>query len=183
VNIEIRNNEIFKTERAAIDAVAAFSLIHRTVHNAKLFIDIVENKIKDCDCGINAMGAFSPSVNSHVEYKITGNEIIQTKRYGIRAIGGVGADNWPVEGSICQTKILNNKFYETGNVPIFVQGGVACGKEKVTNNSIFLHLFGNIVDGKEKIIVNDGLPTNHVSLLGDPQPYERKTEVIPYDSP
>ena len=183
VSIEIRNNKIFKTKGSAIDALAAFSLIHRTVHNAKLHLDIIDNKIKDCDCGINAIGAFSPSLNSYVEYNITGNEISQTKRYGIRAIGGVGADNWPVESSICHTKILDNRFYEIGNIPVFVQGGIACNNEKVINNSIQLHLFGNYIEGNKKIIVNDGLPTNLVTLEGNTQPFERKTEIMPFDSP
>ena len=73
--------------------------------------------------------------------------------------------------------------HQKGNIPVFVQGGIACNNEKVINNSIQLHLFGNYIEGNKKIIVNDGLPTNLVTLEGDTQPFERKTEIIPFDSP
>ena len=184
VFIEIRNNQILHTEKTAIDAEAAFSLILKTVHNAKLFMNIVENKIVDCDCGINVIGAFSPSENSHATYNIIGNEISNSKSYGIHAIGGIGMDDCPVENSHSQITIANNKFYEKiEKVPIFVQGGIDAGSKKVSNNSMFLHLVGNDVNDPGKIIVDDGLPTNFAKVLEGSQPYERKSSVVPNDKP
>jgi len=183
VFIEIRNNQILDTHDFAIDAQATFSLIFRAIHNAKLFLNIVENKIKNCNCAINLAGAFSPSENSHVEYNIVGNEISNTERYGIRAISGVGMNDWPVENTRCYTTIANNKFFQTGKEPIFVQGGIDAGSKKVRNNSMFLHLVGNNLESSGKIIVNDGLATNFVKMIEGSQQYERKNEVVPYDFP
>ena len=183
VSIEIKKNKISHIKGIAIDSLAAFSLIKRTIHNANLHLDILDNQIEDCDCGINAIGAYSPSKNSIANYQIIGNKIAQTKRYGIRAIGGIGLDKWSVENSICQMRVLNNTVSNTGSFPIFIQGGVATGDEKVIDNSIQLHLLGNKIEDTEKIIINDGLDTNKITVEGDCQSFERRTEIIPYDSP
>ncbi|MEW6043658.1 MAG: right-handed parallel beta-helix repeat-containing protein [Thermoproteota archaeon] len=186
VFIEIRNNHILKTAETAIDAEAAISLIRNTIHNSNLHVNIIDNKIDTCDCGINLFGAFSPSKYSHARYNVMGNEISDTKRYGIRAVGGVGMDEWPVSDTICQAVIANNKISDTGKEPIFVQGGINIGKKRgekyVTNNVVFLTLFGNNVTNNE-IVVNDGLPTNQVIVFDDSQPHRRKKAIVPYDEP
>ncbi len=185
VFIEIRNNQILDTGEFAIDAEAAISLIRSIVYNAKLFVSIVDNKIKTCDCGINLVGAFSPSENSYAHYNVIGNEISNTKRFGIRAIGGLGMDEWPVKDTCCKTIIANNRISDTGKDSIFVQGGFNSGNKEgdnyIINNSVFLHLVGNILDSTGKIIVNDGLPTNSVNVHVDSQSYEKKSGMVPYD--
>ncbi len=183
VYVEIRNNEILDTKETAIDVEAAISLIRSTVYNSKLYVNIVDNKIKTCDCGINLFGAFSPSENSHAQYNVIGNEISNTKRYGIRAISGVGMDRWPVKDTICQAIITNNRIHDTGKDPIFAQGGIDNGSDDVKNNNLYLHLFENLFESTKKIIVNDGLPTNHVIVYPNSQPFERNSEIIPYDNP
>jgi len=183
VYLAIQNNQILDTKGSAIDAQAAFALIFRTIRNARLALLISENKIKNCDCGINVFGAFSPSENSSVKYNIAENEISNTKRYGIRAICGVGMNNWPIENSNCDITLKNNKFSDNGKEPIFVQGGIYDAEthnesKLVKNNSMLLNLIGNDV-GTGKIIVNDGLPTNYVRVAEGSQPYERKKDPIP----
>ena len=181
VFIEIRNNQILKTTKTAIDLQSAYSLIFRTISNSKMFMNIVENEIKDCNLGIDAYGAFSPSQNCYLKCNIIGNNITQTKDYGIRAIGGYGMDDWPVEGTRFDATIANNKIHKTGNTAIFVQGGSVfeSNAKLVRNNELFLHIIGNQVGKPEQIIVNDGLPTNHVIVLEKSQPHKRVVKNIP----
>ena len=183
--VEIRNNQILKTTKTAIEAEAAISLVNNTIRGSTLHVNIIDNKIDDCNCGIDLIGAFSPSENSHVRYNVLGNKIKNVKHYGIRAISGIGMDEWPVKDTNCQIIIANNKLSMIKKESIFVQGGIGIdnksGQNYVRNNRLLLDLFGNHLGSKGKIIINDGLCTNHVIVSNNSQSHVRKHTTIPYD--
>lgn len=188
VFIEIRKNQIDNCKANGIDVAAALSLVNRNVNNAKLYMNIIQNKIKSCDCGINAFAAYDPSTNSQLECNIFENDIESTKRFGIRIIGGFcfAKDKWPVENNVLNAIVAKNVLSKTLSPSILIQGGIVekGGQEKmVRNNSVSVQILGNQVKSTKEIVVNDGLPTNYVQVTEDSQPYTRKTGLVKYSEP
>jgi hypothetical protein len=183
VFVEIRNNRIFQCEVAAIDALAALPIVNRTVYNAKLSINIVQNEIDGCKYGINAFAAFGAAVNSQLHCNIIENSIVNATRYGVTVMGGASIENWPVEHSRLHAVITNNKFSKIAKAPIFIQGGGAVPPQKdpvnpkmVKDNIVFAHVTGNQVSTAEDIIiVNNGFDTNYVNILDSSQPHAKKS--------
>lgn len=176
---EVRNNRIFKTVNA-IDILAPYAVVNRTIRNARLLVSIIHNNIDTCDNGINMFGAISPATDTHVVCHIVGNEIENAKQYGILAVAGYGMDKWSVESTIVDAIIANNRFKNIGKASVFVQGGSAADDEIVRNNIISVHLTENKVGSEQDIIVNDGLPTNSAKVLHNSQPHTRKSGVIAF---
>ena len=176
VKIEIKNNKILSTENTAIDLQSSFSLIFKSIKNSDMSIDIIENEIDECKIGIDAYGSFSPSENGHLECNIIKNSISNTKEFGIRATGGIGMDDWHVINTKYEGVIENNTLLNTGEIPILIQGGDAYGSnpELVKNNELSIRLSGNRIDESKKIIVKDGLPTNHARIFENSQQYYRE---------
>jgi Protein of unknown function (DUF1565) len=181
VFVEIRNNRIFQCEVAAIDALAALPIVNRTVYNAKLFINIVQNEIDGCKYGINTFAAFGAAENSQLHCNIIENSIVNATRYGVTVMSGASIENWPVEHSRLHAVIANHRFSKIAKPPIFIQGGGAVPPQKdpvnpkmVKDNIVFAYVTGNQVSTAEDIIVNNGFESNYVNILDGSQSHAKK---------
>ncbi|HEX2013822.1 MAG TPA: right-handed parallel beta-helix repeat-containing protein [Nitrososphaera sp.] len=179
VFVEIRKNRILQTTNA-IDILAPYAVVRRAIRNAKLSVNITQNKIDSCDTGISVIGAISPAIDTHAICNIIGNTIDDAKQYGILAVAGYGMDNWSVENTVLDLIIASNKFNKVGKRPIFIQGGASVNKEVVRNNIVYAHLVDNQINTERDVVVNDGLPTNSVVVLEGSQPHSRQSGVLTF---
>lgn len=190
VFVEIKDNDIRNTAGNAIDVLAAFSLVLREISGAKLLINISGNNIDGSDCGINAICSYDPQGRgSYVTCNIIQNNILNAKRYGIRAIGGLSYDGWAVENTRFNLTISENTIGTGKREAIFVQGGNARKKAIVKDNQVFLHLSENrAVDlvkpiDPKSIVINNGITGNKVIVIQGSQGHTRKGGIVKYDEP
>jgi len=116
---------------------------------------------------------------------VLGNRITGTPRHAIRVIGGVGFGEYAAQRNHVRVTISRNHITEAGEVPIFLQGGIAEGQETVTDNTVVAQLLANdlpAVSGKPSLLVNDGLAGNAVHVE-DPAPaHTRTSDPLPYQA-
>jgi hypothetical protein len=195
VFIDVRNNKILNTNGNAIDLLSAYSLTLRSISDAKLFVNIVGNTIDGCDCGINTICSYdSTNGRSELSCNILRNEITNATRFGVRVIGGLSYDGWAAENSSFNLTVSDNSIGMTRKEPIFVQGGIALktiknGPDLVRGNQVFAHIVenkdkssGKLLDQKA-IIVNDGYPTNVVSVASGSQLHTVINQLVEYSEP
>jgi hypothetical protein len=184
VFFDIRKNKIIDNAGNGIDARGAFSLVNRTALSPTLYMNVVNNVISGCDCGINALGAFSPSLGARLACNLIGNHISHTKRYGIRVVSGVGVDGFGVEDSKIEAVIVANTLDEVtiGKIPLLIQGASIMDREVAKANTVSAHFFDNVVSAS-RIIINDGVPTNSVQIAGGSQAFTRVDDVMTYELP
>jgi hypothetical protein len=93
------------------------------------------------------------------------NVLTGTPRHAIRGIGGVGFGGYPAQCNRVRVTMSRNRIAEAGEVPIFLQGGIAEGQETVADNAVVTPLLANdlpAMSGKPSVLLNDGLAGNAV---------------------
>src|SRR5882757_2543663 len=89
-------------------------------------------RIADNDCqnngeGIVLFGGFGPAEDNGLDGTVIGNRITSTPRHAIRVIGGVGFGGYAAQRNRVRVTMSRNHIAETGEVPIFLQGGISEG--------------------------------------------------------
>jgi len=78
-----------------------------------------------------------------------------------------------------------NRIAKAGEVPIFLQGGIAEGQETVTDNAVVAQLLSNdlpTVPGKPSVLLNDGLTGNAVHVAEPVPTHIRTSDPLPYQA-
>lgn len=171
VFVNIRNNRILQTKGNAIDLVASYSIVNRSIKGAKVMVNVVQNEIKECVNGILAVGAYEAALDARARYNIIGNTIENATESGIRIVGGYNLNGWAVQNTMVEAVVTGNSISyvgKTGKAPLLIEGGIADKNGAVNHNAVFVHITENEIIGRgpgQDIVVSDGLPTNHVKLL------------------
>jgi len=100
-------------------------------------------------------------------------------------IGGVGFGGYAAQRNRVRVTMSRNRIAETGEVPIFLQGGTAEGQETVTDNTVVAQLLANdlpTVSGKPSVLLNDGLAGNAVHVEEPAPAHIRTSDLLPYQA-
>jgi len=183
VAIEVRRNVIRDNVEYGIAAQAARALMTTRICDSHLQLRIDDNECQNNGEAIAIFGGFGPAEGNVVDGTIVGNLITGTKYHAVRVIAGVGYRGHHAHNNRVRVLISRNHVEDTGDIPIFVQGGTAEGQEEAVGNEVLAHVSGNdlpALPGKPSVRFNDGLPGNVVRLEEPGQAHDRVDGVIPY---
>jgi hypothetical protein len=183
VAIEVRRNVIRDNVEYGIAAAAARALMTTRICDSHLQLRIDDNECQNNGEAIAIFGGFGPAEGSVLDGTIVGNLITGTKHHAVRVIAGVGYRGHHAHHNRVRVLISRNRVEDTGDIPIFVQGGTAEGREEAVGNEVLAHVSGNelpVLPDKPSILVNDGLPGNVVRLEEPGQAHDRVDGVMPY---
>ena len=185
VTIDVSHNTIRHNGAQTIGAQAARPLVTQLIRDSYLCLHIANNDCQDNDEGIVLFGGFGPAEDNLLDGTVLGNRITGTSRHAIRVIGGVGFGGYAAQRNHVRVTLSHNRIAETGEVPLFLQGGIAEGQETVTDNTVVAQLLANdlpAVSGKPSVLLNDGLAGNAV-YVEDPAPaHSRTSDPLPYQA-
>jgi parallel beta-helix repeat protein len=175
VFVHILNNRILRTPGNAIDLVVTYSLVNRSISDAKLVANVLKNEISECGCGILAVGAYEASENCKARYSIIKNRVEKAKDYGIRVVGGYNLGNlpgWAVQNTVVEAVVADNNISDCKKTPVLIQGGTREKRGVVKDNTVYLHIVANevIENGKKKkpgngIIIRNGVPISNNNIV------------------
>jgi hypothetical protein len=183
VMIDVRHNVIRDNTEYAIVAQAARPLATTLISDCYLRVQIFDNECHRSAEGIALFGGFGPAEGNQLEATIVGNLISAIKGHAVRVIAGIGYHGYGAHDNRVRALISCNRVEDVGDIPIFVQGGVAEGQEEATDNEVLTHVSRNelpTVQGKPSVVINDGLLGNVVSLEEPAQAHERIGGVMPF---
>ena len=182
---DVSHNTIRHNGAQAIGAQAARPLVTQLIRESYLCLHIVDNDCQDNGEGIVLFGGFGPAEDNVLDGMVIGNHITGTPRHAVRVIGGVGFGGYAAQRNRVRLTMSRNHIAEAGEVPIFLQGGIAEGQETVTDNTVVAQLLANdlpVVSGKLSVLLNDGLAGNAVHVE-DPAPaHTRTSDPLPYQA-
>jgi Protein of unknown function (DUF1565) len=183
VAVDVHRNIIRDNTEYAIAAQAARPLVVRQVDACCLRLRLFENECHQSAEGIVLFGGFGPAYGNQLDAAIVGNLITGMTMRAVRVIGGVGFRGYGAHQNRVRVVISRNRVSDTGEVPIFLQGGVAEAEEEASGNEVRAHVVGNelsVPPGQREMLVNDGLSGNAVCLDEPAQVYVRVGGVIPF---
>jgi len=154
------------------------------------FIKFLRVRVAQCRCqdndeGIVLFGGFGPAEDNLLDGTVLGNRITGTSRHAIRVIGGVGFGGYAAQRNHVRVTLSHNRIAETGEVPLFLQGGIAEGQETVTDNTGVAQLLANdlpAVSGKPSVLLNDRLAGNAVYVEAPAPAHTRTSDPLPYQA-
>jgi len=135
--------------------------------------------------GIVLFGGFGPAEDNLLDGTVLGNRISGTSRHAVRVIGGVGFGGYAAQRNRVRVTVSRNRIAEVGDVPIFLQGGIAEGQETATDNMVVAQLLANdlpTVSGKPSVLLNDGLAGNVVQVEEPTPVHTRPNAPLPYQA-
>src|SRR5262249_5349493 len=143
ITIEVSHNTISDNGAQAIGAQAARPLVTQLVRDSYLCLRVTENTCQANGEGIVLFGGFGPAEDNVLDGTVVGNRITGTSRHAVRAIGGVGFGGYAAQRNCVRVTVSHNHIAEAGDIPIFLQGGIAEAQEAVTDNSVVGQLLAN----------------------------------------
>lgn len=183
VAVDVQRNVIRDNTEYAIAARAAQPLATTLIEACCLRLRICDNECHHSAEGIVLFGGLGPADGNLLEATIVGNLIAGMQKHAVRIIGGVGFRGYGAHRNRVRAVISRNRVAEIGEVPIFIQGGVAEAQEEATGNEVLAHVVGNelpVSAGKREMVVNDGLSGNTVYLDEPAQAHARVGGVMPF---
>jgi len=185
VTIDLSHNTIRHNGAQAIAAQAARPLVMQLIRDSYLCLRIADNECQDNGEGIVLFGGFGPAEDNLLDGTVLGNRVSGTSRHAVRVIGGIGFGGYAAQRNRVRVTVSRNRIAEVGDVPIFLQGGIAEGQETATDNMVVAQLLANdlpTVSGKPSVLLNDGLAGNVVHVE-DPTPVHTRTNApLPYQA-
>jgi hypothetical protein len=185
VTVEAHRNVIRDNAECAIAARAAQPLAPTRIEASCLRLRLFDNDCHHSAEGIVLFGGLGPADGNLLEATIVRNLIAGMSRHAVRIIGGVGFHGYGAYRNRVRAVISHNRLTEIGDVPIFMQGGVAEAQEEAVGNEVLAHVIDNELPasaGKRAIVVNDGLSGNTVSVDESSQAHVRVGGVTPFRS-
>lgn len=185
VTVEAHRNVIRDNAECAIAARAAQPLAPTRIEASCLRLRLFDNDCHHSAEGIVLFGGLGPADGNLLEATIVRNLIAGMSRHAVRIIGGVGFHGYGAYRNRVRAVIGHNRLTEIGDVPIFMQGGVAEAQEEAVGNEVLAHVIDNELPasaGKRAIVVNDGLSGNTVSVDESSQAHVRVGGVTPFRS-
>jgi hypothetical protein len=179
----VQRNVIRDNTEYAIAARAAQPLATTLIEASCLRLRLFDNECHHSAEGIVLFGALGPADGNLLEATIVRNLIAGMHRHAVRIVGGVGFRGYGAYRNRVQAVISRNRLAEIGDVPIFMQGGVAEAQEEAAGNEVLAHVVGNELPataGERGIVVNDGLSGNTVYLEEPAQAHVRVGGVTPF---
>jgi hypothetical protein len=164
-------------------AQAARPLTTTLISDSYLRVQIFDNECHHSAEGIALFGGFGPAEGNRLDATLIGNLITATKGHALRVVGGIGYHGFGAHDNRIRALISRNRVEDAGDIPIFIQGGVAQAQEEATDNEVLAHVTGNelpAIPGKPSVVINDGLLGNLVRLEEPAQAHERIGGVIPF---
>jgi hypothetical protein len=185
ITIDVSHNTIRHNGAQAIGAQAARPLVTQLIRDSHLRLHLADNDCQTNGEGIVLFGGFGPAEDNVLDGTVVGNRITGTSRHAIRVIGGVGFGGYAALRNRVRVTMSRNRIAEAGEVPVFLQGGIAEGQETVTENAVMAQLLANDLPaaaGKPSVLRNDGLSGNTVYLDNPVPPYETIYHPLPYQA-
>jgi hypothetical protein len=183
VAIDVRHNVIRDNGAQAIAAQAARPLVTQLVRDSRLRLRIIDNEMHGNPEGIALFGGFGPAEANRLDCTLLANRISSTEGHALRLIGGIGFGGYAARGNRLRAAVSRNRLESAGEVAVFFQGGTREDQEEVSGNTVLAQVIDNELQsgvGKPRILVNDGLPGNVVSLEEVSESYERTERPMPY---
>jgi hypothetical protein len=183
VTADVQRNVIRDNTECAIAARAAQPLATTLIEACCLRLRLFDNECHHSAEGIVLFGGLGPADDNLLEATIVGNLIAGMQRHAVRIIGGVGFRGYGAYRNRVRAVISHNRLTEIGDIPIFMQGGVAEAREEAAGNEVLAHVVGNELPGsagEQEIVVNDGLSGNTVYLEEPVQAHVRVEGVTPF---
>ena len=183
VMIEVRRNIIRDNTGYAIVAEAARPLAPTLITDSYLRVQIFDNECRHSAEGMALLGGSGPAAGNRLDATIVGNLISGVQGHAVRVIGGIGYHGYAAHDNHVRALISRNHVEDAGNIPIFIQGGVAEAQEEATDNEVLARVSANelpTTPGRASVVINDGLLGNVVHLKEPAQAHQRVGGVVPF---
>lgn len=183
VAIDVRHNVIRDSGAQAMAAQAARPLVTQLVRDCHLRLRIIDNELHGNPEGIALFGGFGPAEANRLDCTLLNNRISSTAGHALRLVGGIGFGGYAAHGNCLRAAVSRNRLESEGDVAVFLQGGTRGDQAEASGNLVLAQVIDNELHsgpGKPRILVNDGLPGNMVSLEEVSESYERTERPIPY---